>query len=264
MKFSNRSAILSGVSVLLLATVMLPFSLPAQDVSDIPPPSKEPPARIRIPMNLPEEQFVEGEAEKPTDAEIAAFSLAATAKGWIPEDSSGRLLNGMMVRVTVMVQGRIEHASEAQRITHSGKIGLPLLQNVEIGDMNLEDAEEMLTERYSEYYVEPLVNIAFVGETNDPSQSPWGYVTMMGNIGSPGPLAMPPTQLLTISGAVKLAGGLTASAKGDAIRIFRPHPEDETVEIIKVDLSELARSGKKAEDVNLKAGDVVFIPERIF
>ena len=75
---------------------------------------------------------------------------------------------------------------------------------------------------------------------------------------------MPPTQLLTISGAVKLAGGTAASANKGSIRIFRPHPEEDSVEVIWVDLEILAKKGKQAEDVSLRAGDVVYIPERIF
>lgn len=235
----------------------------AQSQSEIPPPSDIQPERILIPIKKSQDADNDSE-DGPTEAEIAAFEMAANAKGWIPEGSSGRLRNGMQVSITVMVQGIIEHASEAQRINHSGKIGLPLLQNVEIGNMDIEDIEEMLTSKYAVYYKAPLVNVEFVGDIADPSQSPWGYVTMMGNVSKQGPLAMPPTQSLTVSGAVKLAEGLASSANKGSIRIFRPHPELNEVEVIKVDLDDLAKKGKGAEDVTLRAGDVVFIPERIF
>lgn len=236
----------------------------AQEDLGIPPPSEVQPERVYIPIKEVQARIANNDKGDATEDEIAAFSIAVAARGWIPENSSGIIRNGMMVKVKVMVQGVIEHATEPQRISHSGKIGLPLLQNVDVGDKDIEGIEEMLTEAYSQYYVAPLVNIEFVGDTKDPSQSPWGYVTMMGNIASPGPLAMPPTQLLTISGAVKLAGGLAASANKGSIRIFRPHPDEDSMEVIRVDLDVLAKKGKHAEDVSLRAGDVVYIPERIF
>jgi protein involved in polysaccharide export with SLBB domain len=236
----------------------------AKDDPAIPPPSEVQPERIHIPIKEAQTRIANNDTGDANDEEIAAFSIAAAARGWIPENSSGRFRNGMMVRVTVMVQGVIEHATEHQRINHSGKIGLPLLQNVDVGEKDIEVIEEQLTQAYAQYYKDPLVNIEFVGDPSDPSQSPWGYVTLMGNIASPGPLSMPPTQLLTISGALKLAGGTAASANKGSIRIFRPHPEEDSVEVIRVDLEILAKKGKQAEDVSLRAGDVVYIPERIF
>jgi protein involved in polysaccharide export with SLBB domain len=170
----------------------------------------------------------------------------------------------MPVLVTVIVRGRIEFEPQAQRINQSGNIGLPLIQTVRIGNMDLEEAEKLLTTEYSQYYREPLVNVEFAGAVDDPSLSPWGYVTLMGNVASPGPIAMPPTRILTVSGAVKLAGGSGASAKKGSIRIYRPLPEEDSVEMIKVDLDVLGRQGAHSEDVRLQAGDVIYIPERIF
>jgi|GEM_PF-1116506 len=263
-KINLRSIPLSVSFLLALLTgLMAPLSN-AKDTLGIPPPSETQPDRIIIPIEDARIAIANEDTDEVTDGEIAAFAIAAEANGWIPENSSGRLRNGTMVTVTVMVQGNTEHATQAQRINFSGKIGLPLLQNVLVGNMDLEAIEEMLTKQYSEYYKEPLVNVEFVGDPKDPNQSPWGYVTMMGNIASGGPLAMPPTQSLTISGAVKLAGGLAASANKGSIRIFRPYPQRDEVEVIRVDLEDLAKKGEQAEDVKLRAGDVVYIPERIF
>ncbi len=263
MKLSIRTFLFTGISALIAAAVM-PLSLHAQDDLDIPSPSEVQPERIRIPIKDAQEKMNEGDSGDATDEEIAAFAIAANGNGWIPPDSAGWLRKGMMVRVTVMVQGNTEHSTEPQRINHTGKIGLPLLQNISVGNTDLDKAEEEITRLYKAFYKDPLVNIEFVGETSDPNQSPWGYVTIMGQVGSAGPLAMPPTQNLTISGAIKLAGGFTGSANKGSIRIFRPQPEDESVEVIKVDLDALASRGRAAEDVSLRAGDVVFIRERIF
>jgi protein involved in polysaccharide export with SLBB domain len=235
----------------------------AEQNTEIPSASPEVPPRIRIPsieVVPPAETSDNAEAE----SEQAALTLAAQAKGWVPRGSSGVLRSGMQVKVTVMIQGNMVHAPEPQRINESGKIGLPLLNNIEIADRSVEDIEVLITEAYKEFYKEPLVNVEFVGSVEDPSSSPWGFITLMGNVASPGPLAAPPTGNLTVSGALKKAGGMAASANKGSISIFRPLPDENRVERIKVDLDDLGRKGRHSEDVTLYAGDVVYIPERIF
>lgn len=237
-----------------------------ESLLELPPPGSGGAERIRIPIKEAQEAIESGEAGREVEDKnaIAAFSLAAQRKGWIPRDSAGILRPGMQVKVTLMIQGAVEFAPEPQRINQSGKIGLPLLQSVEVGNRDLEEVEAMITEMYSEYYRDPLVNVEHVGNVEDASMNPWGYVTMMGNVANPGPVAVPPTRIFTVSAAVQRAGGVSASAKKGAIRIFRPLPEEDSVELIRVDLDDLGRKGQTAEDVTLLAGDVVYIPERVF
>ncbi|MDA3873196.1 MAG: polysaccharide biosynthesis/export family protein [Kiritimatiellae bacterium] len=259
LQFGIRFRREAGLAILLMA-----FPGPAENELVLPPATDTHTQRIRIPIADAETAMANKDTGEATEEELAAFNIAADAQGWIPEGSSGIIRNGMMIRVTVMVQGRAELATEAKRINQSGEIGLPLLMNTKVGGMDLLDMENMLTESYKEYYQDPLVSVQFVGSAEDPSQSPWGYVTLMGNVGSPGPISMPATGLLTVSGAVKRAGGVAASANKGSIRIYRPHPEEDTVELIRVDLDVLAKRGEQAEDVGLRAGDVIYIPERIF
>lgn len=251
-------------SILIVFLLVLGRLALAQEPLDIPPPGEGNVERVRIPIKTAEKAIEEGNTGDATNEEALAFSIAAQAKGWVPPDSAGILRPGVRISVTVLIQGSPEFKVGAQRITQSGMIGLPLVQNIEIGGMDIEEVEKLITKKYKEYYRDPLVNVEYSDSTTDPSLSPWGYVTMMGNVASPGPLSIPPTRVLTVSGAVKLAGGTAASANKGAIRIFRPHPEEESVEVIKVDLDILGKRGKQAEDVSLLAGDVIFIPERIF
>lgn len=254
--------------LIISGLMTLSILLTAQESADslnLPPPGASPVRnRVKIPMSASAKTLEEGDMEEVTEDDALAFSIAAEAQGWVPSDSTGILKPGMPIQVTVIVRGRIELEPQAQRINQSGNIGLPLIQIVRIGNMDLEDAEKLLTDEYSKFYREPLVNVEFAGAVDDPSLSPWGYVTLMGNVLSPGPIAMPPTRILTVSGAVKLAGGSDASAKKGSIRIYRPLPEEDSVEMIKVDLDVLGRQGAHSEDVRLQAGDVIYIPERIF
>lgn len=247
---------------LLLALAAPVFGQPKN--GDIPPVSEKTPDRIRIPIDTAINSAVATTPNKGAEqGEQVAFTIAAQAKGWVPRGTSGILRSGMQCRVTVMIQGEIVHATETQRINESGQIGLPLLNNFAISNKSIETIEEQITEAYKEFYREPLVNVEYVGSVDDPSSTPWGFVTLIGNIGSPGPIAVPPTGTLTVSGAVKKAGGLAESAKPSSIRIFRPHPEDKTVERINVDLQDLGRRGEHQQDIILLPGDVLYVPERI-
>lgn len=249
----------------LIATALLAGIFPllrAQPDADIPPPSETAPSRIRIPLDSDREAPVNTNVED--EDEQAAIQIAAQAQGWVPRGTSGVIKRGMQIRVSVMIQGNVVHASEPQRINESGLIGLPLLNNIFVADKSVEAIEKDLTQAYKEFYREPLLNVEFVGSTEDPSESPWGFVILQGNVASPGPLAMPPTGNLTVSGALKKAGGLAESAKEGSIRIYRPNPVENTVDRIEVDLVNLGRRGKHREDVTLYAGDVIYVPERIF
>jgi len=251
----------------LAATLIALLSAPVlfgQTADDIPPPSSSTPERIRIPLETALQIQADDSGDENLQGELAAMNLAATAQGYVPAGSSGILRSGMQVQVSLMIQGKMEFSVDPQRINESGKIGLPLLHNIEIANQSIERVEDQLTEAYGEYYREPLVNVEFMDAVNDPSLSPWGYVTLMGEVGSPGPIAMPPTRNMTVSAALKKAGGATPTAKKAAIKIFRPLPEEESVERILVNLDDLGQKGRHGEDIQLQAGDVIYVPERIF
>lgn len=216
------------------------------------PPQNATPSRVRL------EADSALSAEETAAAELALQGATRLGRG-------GTLIrSGMQLAVTVLVQGNEEIRTNPQRINDSGRIALPLIQNVAVANMSLEEIEERLTQLYSDYFRNPHIVVEFIGSTEDPHLSPWGHVTLMGNVSRAGPVAVPPTQTMTVSGAIQRAGGLSASANDRAILVFRPDVEAQTVERISVDLRNMGRQGNHEIDIVLRAGDVVFVPERIF
>jgi polysaccharide export outer membrane protein len=67
---------------------------------------------------------------------------------------------------------------------------------------------------------------------------------------------------ITIVEAISKAGGFTRIASPNRTRIIRM--EDGAEKIIEVRVNEITSSGKKAQDVTIKPGDVIVIPESIF
>ena len=228
---------------------------------------REQPTRVRLAppaTRAVTEEVLEPDAlQAASEEEQAAIALALRGDG--ARAAGGNIIRpGMPITVAVYVQGRAEISTEAQRINESGRIALPLIQNVTVANQSLEGIEAQLTELYNDYFREPHVIVEFVGNTNDPYQSPWGFVTMIGRVGQEGPVAIPPTRNMTLSGAIKFAGGTAPSANTTSIVVYRPDIENDRVRRINVNLSNVGRRGNHEDDILLKAGDVVFIPERIF
>ena len=174
-----------------------------------------------------------------------------------------QLTPGLVVAVSVLVSGNKEIDEPAKRISNAGEISLPLIGNVQANGMSLDELTTRLTALYSDYFVHPQVVIEFVKDQNSDMVSPWGYVTVLGRVKSPGRVSIPPTQDMTVSGAIQKAGGLDTSAKDSAIRVTRQTPRGKSAQY-EVDLRSVGSRGRVHDDLILKPGDVIFVPEMIF
>lgn len=83
-------------------------------------------------------------------------------------------------------------------------------------------------------------------------------VSVIGSVARPG--TFPLTSGLTIVQAISLAGGFTSIANAGEVVLTRR--EGESVRRIIVSITKITRGG--ANDVPLRAGDLIFIPERVF
>ena len=179
------------------------------------------------------------------------------------ENKAPQLSPGLVVAVSVLVSGKKEIDEPAKRISNSGEISLPLIGNVQANGLSLDELVAKLTMLYNDYFVHPQVVIEFVKDQNSDMVSPWGYVTVLGRVKNPGRVSIPPTQDMTISGAIQKAGGLDTSAKDSAIKITRPLPGGKSVQY-EVDLRSVGSRGRVHDDLILKPGDVVFVSEMMF
>ena len=68
---------------------------------------------------------------------------------------------------------------------------------------------------------------------------------------------------MSLSAAIQAAGGFASSAKANDIRVSRINKQGKKIQV-SVNFDEIGESGNAEADINLLAGDIVFIPERIF
>ncbi len=176
---------------------------------------------------------------------------------------SVKLKPGLMIGMTVLVAGKKEIDEPAKRVSESGTIVLPLLGELDVADKSLEELQDKLTKSYRQFFVEPQVILEFARDAGTEGGSPWGFVTVLGRVKTPGRVPVPATRDMTVSGAIQKAGGFAPSAKENAILVTRSLPGGHT-ESRTVNLKAVGAAGRVEDDIVLEANDVVYVPEAMF
>jgi polysaccharide biosynthesis/export protein len=136
-----------------------------------------------------------------------------------------------------------------------GKISTPLVEDmVAVGKTSPQLARDM-EGVLSEYVRSPKVNIIVTT-----AASAFSLVKVVGQVVHP--QALPYREGMTVLDAVLAVGGLSQFASGNRARIVRVVDGKETV--IHVKLADLVNSGAVHENVPLKPGDVLVVPQTIF
>ncbi len=171
------------------------------------------------------------------------------------------LVPGDRIEVSVEVDGIMEVSSHRAELNHQGMVTLPLIGDVRIEGLKLDEARNIISKTYGAYYVNPpVVMLAMV---NDGDSSEWGSVTVLGRVNQPGLVPVASRRGIPLSAAVQAAGGFSSSAKISDIRISRIDGKGNKIQV-SVDFKQIGLAGNSEADLPLKAGDIIYIPERIF
>jgi polysaccharide biosynthesis/export protein len=136
-----------------------------------------------------------------------------------------------------------------------GKISTPLVENmVAVGKTPPQLARDM-EGVLSEYVRSPKVNIIVTT-----AASTFSLVKVVGQVTKPS--ALPYREGMTVLDAVLAVGGLTQFASGNRARIVRTENGQETV--IHIKLADLVNSGDVKQNLPLRPGDVLVVPQSIF
>jgi polysaccharide export outer membrane protein len=136
-----------------------------------------------------------------------------------------------------------------------GKISTPLVENmVAVGKTSPQLARDMEAV-LSEYVRSPKVNIIVTT-----AASAFSLVKVVGQVTHPSALAY--REGMTVLDAVLAVGGLTQFASGNRSRIVRMVNGKETV--IHVKIADLVNNGDVSQNVPLKPGDVLVVPQSMF
>lgn len=177
-------------------------------------------------------------------------------------DASGEpyLRAGFRVQVLVQVGDHVEVGPLTVQINDNLEAILPIIGKVNCAGLILNGFRSRLTSRYGEYFRNPEVTVSFVVDSG--AASPWGQVYVSGRVHSEGWINIPATRDLRVSRAIQLAGGFSTSARKSSICVSRAIG-DGKVQKIDVDLTAVGEDGKMDEDILLKAGDAVWVKEKL-
>ncbi len=144
--------------------------------------------------------------------------------------------------------------SKQARIEGDGTVSLALIGKVKIAGMTVAESQSLITDLYNrDYIVDPQVSVIVI------SFSP-KYVRVLGHVGTPGQVQIPPDQELTLIDAITQCRGVTRLGNDKSITISRTKENGQTqsfeVNFKKIKLGD-------AKDYILQEGDTIYVPERV-
>lgn len=176
------------------------------------------------------------------------------------DEGEPKIRAGLTLRVSVTASGASAVQEGLKEVNANGDILMPLIGAIKCEGMTVVDLQEKIKEAYKDYFIEPQVSVGFVYVENAGMKSPWGSVLLMGEVMRPGPVNMPSTGDLTVTRALMLAGGEKPMADNRHVRVTR-REKDGSLKRFIVDIDKIGKEGRSDLDINLKPGDVVWVPE---
>lgn len=174
-----------------------------------------------------------------------------------------RVKPGVALTISVTASGITNRESKQYFVDSEGCITMELVGTIKCDNLTLVELQERIATAYKEYYVDPSVSVMFFYTPGGNMISPWGTVTVTGEVGHPGPVDMPATQELSVMKAISLAGNANSIADKRRVLVTRCL-EDGTKRKFRVDLIAIGEDGDPSKDIQLKAGDVVHVPVAIY
>ncbi len=139
-----------------------------------------------------------------------------------------------------------------------GRISLPLVPDLEAAGRTPTELARSIEERLRRYVRDPNVTVmvrSFIGQPNR-------QIRVIGEATQP--MALPFREGMTLLDVMISARGLTRYAAGNRAEIIRREHADRPPEVIRVRLSSLLRDGDISQDIAMRPGDTLVIPQSWF
>lgn len=164
-------------------------------------------------------------------------------------------------KVSISVYGEPDLETK-QHISDSGMAHMPLIGAVELGGKTIAEASEMIEREFvaQEYLRKPAVTINI--EEFAPK-----LLTVMGEVNDPGTVVLAPgVNGVPIQIAVAEVGGFKNTAKTSEVSVTRANPEGEEASTVIVNVDNILSKStvENQPPFVVRAGDVVFVPRRVF
>ncbi|MBD8524851.1 polysaccharide biosynthesis/export family protein [Pseudoxanthomonas sp. CAU 1598] len=138
-----------------------------------------------------------------------------------------------------------------------GRISVPLLGDVLAGGRAPQEVAQDIEQRLTAYIRDPKVAVILVDLRSHEFIS---RVRVTGAVRQP--ISIPYRQGMTVLDAVLQAGGVTEFASGNRTRLYRK-AESGTGEAFDIKLEAILKRGDLETNLDVQAGDVITVPERL-
>lgn len=159
-----------------------------------------------------------------------------------------------MVQVSVW---RNADLSVTVPVRPDGKISVPLIGDVKAGGLTPMEVADIVKQKLSVYIRDPSVAVIL---TELRSHEFLSRVRVVGAVRNP--RSMPYRQGMTALDAILEAGGVNDFAAPDRTKVHRRGGSK--TEVIPIKLGNILSSGNLESNVDLRPGDVITVPERLF
>ena len=102
------------------------------------------------------------------------------------------------------------------------------------------------------------------GTLGDYKKSKGGVIYVYGQVGSPGAVQLPENEILTVSKVIIRCGGFRDFANKTHVKLVRKNSASGKPKTMIVNLVRVIDKGKLDEDVVVKDGDYIVVPEKFF
>ena len=189
-------------------------------------------------------------------AALVSGCLSTSETLSLPTVGDPLIRSGLVLKINVVSPGKADEY--VKDVSPAGELSLPLIGSVKCEGLKLAELQAKLTEVFATYIHEPSVTVQFI--YGEGMQSPWGTVLVMGCVGRPGPVNIPPTRDLTVTRAIQQASGTTQLARLSKVTLTRKLADGKS-KAVRIDLEEIGKRGLKDKDLVLQADDVIYVPE---
>ena len=139
-----------------------------------------------------------------------------------------------------------------------GRVSIPLVPDIEAAGRTPSQLAREMEDRLRRFVIDPNVTVivrSFVGAPNQ-------QVRVIGEATQP--RAVPYRDGMTVLDVMIDARGMTRYAAGNRAEIIRRETPDAPPQVIRVRLSDLLRDGDVTQDVRMRPGDTLVIPQGWF
>lgn len=166
---------------------------------------------------------------------------------------------GVALSIVVTAMGQPGREMKQYMVDPEGCISMELVGRIECNGLTLVELQKKIEEAYKEYFREPSCSAMYIYQPGQNMVSPWGTVTVLGEVLRPGPVDVPSTRDLNVTRALQLAGGVTSIADKRRVRVTRCDEKGRKTKTV-VNLIEIGEEGHSEKDMPLRAGDVIWVP----